>query len=246
MGHTVTRVILAILGSIGLVVGTFAVAGGGLLLATVGTENGLSTASQEVDVDGCSTVLMEIAAARVQVEQFEAFNDFDPLSDRFSSSFVVTANGTTQEPWLIGVTDQVRVEERLLGTRYCLVEVRDNAWSSVAIAPSDDAPDVVFDSVPGLWASAASGESVSLPVPGPGSTVVISGTDDSTLSSVVVTGVYAIDGASQVGLIALIGGGVTLLLGVLLLIVSLYVLRAKGRHEGTSEKPTNDSAGQLM
>lgn len=241
MGRTVTRVILAILGSVGVVVGAFMAAGGGLLLATVGNQDELSTAPQEIDVAGCSTVVMEIANASVQVNEFEAFDDFDPLTDRFSSSVVVTANGTTQEPWLVGVTDQQRVEERLLGTRYCLVEVRDGAWSSVSIAPSDDAPDVVFDSVPGLWAFAASGEGVSLPVPQQGSTVVISGGNDSSLASVVITGIYSIDGASQVGMVAIIGGGVTILLGVALLIVSIYVLRVKGRHEGTPEHPSGSA-----
>lgn len=241
MGRTVARVILAILGSIAVLVGTVAAAGGSLVLSTVGDNDGLSTVPQVVEVAGCSTVLMEISDARVQFDQLEALDDFDPLADRSSESFVVTANGATQEPWLIGVTNQQEVEKRLLGSRYCLVEVRDNAWSSVAISLSDESPDVVFDSVPGLWAFAASGEAVSLPVPQEGSTVVISGADDSSLSTVVVSGVYAINGASQVGMIALIGGAVTIVLGVLLLILSLYILRTKGRHEGVPERASGST-----
>lgn len=225
------RIVLAGIGGVALLAGAVAVGVGALLTTDLDGKDSLRTEADRIEVQGCSTVIMEIAGARVDAGQLERF---EPISDRSQPLLNVRPFGTSGGPWLIGSADQEAVEQQLLGARYCLVEVAQGAWSSTAVVPQMDSPDPEFSGVAGLWATASSGEAVALPLPEPGSSVVVSGSSDSSLTALEVVGELEIAGAGNFGLITLIGGVMTALLGVLMVLISIFGLRTKGRHEGST------------
>ena len=232
MGRKVARVILALAGAVLLVLGSAVAALGGWISATLTGPDSLRTAPEVVDASGCSTVIMEIADVRVDTGEL---NRIEPIADRSQSLLTIRVNSETAEPWLVGMADQRDVEQRLLGARYCLVEATDDGWKVTSIAVTPDAPDAQFTGVAGRWATAASGEAVALPLPEVGSSVVISGSNESTVESLEVAGELEITGASTVALVALIGGIATAAVGIGLLLVSILGLRSRGRHEGSTE-----------
>lgn len=232
MGRTVVRVLLGFAGAVLLLVGGTAAGLGGWISATLTGQDSLRTTPESIDASGCSTVVMEIADVRVDAGELARI---EPIADRSQSFFTVRVDAETTEPLLVGVADQQDVEQRLLGARYCLVESVDSGWEVTSIQVDPDAPDAQFTGVTGLWASAMSGEAVALPLPELGSSVVISGSDDSSVASLEVAGELDIAGASTVGWTALVGGAATAVLGIGLLLVSILGLRSKGRHEGRTE-----------
>lgn len=232
MARVVVRIVLGLLGSALVLIGVGAAAAGGWITATLGSQDSLRSTPQVIDVPGCSTVLMEIADAQVDIDQLEALGDLDPLAGRTDALLTIGVAGDAAAPWLVGIADQQEVEGRLLGARYCVVEVNDGAWSFSSIAVEPDAPDVNFSGLPGLWAKAGNGESVAVPLPTAGESLVVSGSSGSALSTIEIAGEYRIQGASDVGMIALIAGVITVVLGVGALIVSIAVLRNRGQHEG--------------
>jgi hypothetical protein len=76
---------------------------------------------------------------------------------------------------------------------------------------------------------------VVVPLPRPGSSIVISGSEDSLLATVQVVGEFEIEGASRIGLVGLIGGIIAALVGIALVLLGTLGLRSKGRHEGTAQ-----------
>lgn len=225
------RIVLAATGGVTFLVGAVAAGTGALLTTGLHGGDSLRTEAERVEVPGCSTVIMEIADARVDAGQLERFEGID---DRAEPLLTIRPIGTSQEPWLIGSADQRVVERQLLGARYCLLEVADGAWSATSVVPQEGSPDPQFSGVTGWWATASSGGAVAIPLPDPGSSVVVSGSSESSLTALEIVGELEMSGVGNFGWIALIGGLMTALLGVLMLLVSILGLRSKGRHEGTT------------
>jgi thymidine phosphorylase len=104
--------------------GVLAAAFGGWVTATLQGDDSLRTAPQLIEVPGCSTVVMEIADARVDAGQLDRI---EVITNRSESFLSIRVNGSSAHDWLIGTADQRQVEEQLLGARYCLVEVANGA-----------------------------------------------------------------------------------------------------------------------
>lgn len=232
--RTIGRIVLFIVGGLVIVVGAGATIAGAVVNASVGRDDSLRTSPQVIQTSGCSTVVMEIADIRIDGGELE---NFAPLSERATALLTLRPMGTSDEPWLVGSSNQQAIEQQLLGARYCLVEASDGAWSTTSIAIQADSPDPVFFGIPGRWASIASGETVALPVPESGTSIVISGSDESSLTTIEVRGQLQIQGVSQLGWIALVGGVITAIVGLALVIVAALGLRNKGRHEGSATPP---------
>lgn len=232
--RTIGRVVLFIAGGLMIAVGAGATIAGAVVNASVGSDDSLHTSPQVIQTPSCSTVVMEIADIRIDAGELE---NFAPLSERATASLTVRPMGSSAEPWLVGSADQQAIEQQLLGARYCLVEATDGAWSTTSIAIQADSPDPIFSGIPGRWASIASGETVALPVPESGTSIVISGSDESSLTTIEVRGQLQIQGVSQLGWIALVGGVITAIVGLALVIVAALGLRNKGRHEGSATPP---------
>lgn len=235
--RTIGRVVLFSVGGLMIAAGATAAIAGAVVNGSVGSDDSLLTSPQIVQTAGCSTVVMEIADIRVDGGDLQ---DFAPLDERATPALTLRPTGTSEEPWLVGSADQQVIEQQLLGARYCLVEASNGAWSTTSNAIQADSPDPVFSGTPGRWASIASGETVALPLPDSGTSIVISGSDDSSLTTIEVRGQLQIQGASQLAWLALVGGLSTAGLGVALVLVAAFGLRRKGRHEG-SATPTGAS-----
>ncbi len=227
--RSLARIILSLLAVLAMVIGAAAVGLGLWINATLDGRDLLRTEAQTIELPGCSTAIIEIADVRFDIGELA---DVPQLVQRVNTSVSLRVDGADARSWLVGVGDQKAVESRLLGARYCLAEFGDDGWASRAIAVEPEAPDALFDGVAGLWALVPNGQSVALPVPEAGSTIVVSGSDDSTLTEVTVVGDLRIDGASDTANVAVVGGFVTFVLGVALLVVSLVALRRRGNHEG--------------
>ena len=229
--RTAGRIVLTAIGCAAIITGVLAAVLGSLLMTGLRGEDSLRTGAERIELPGCSTVIMEIADARVDAGEIERF---DPIVDRSQPLLTIRPIGTSADPWLIGSADQRAVEQRLLGARYCLVEVADGAWSATSVVPQEGSPDPQFSGVTGLWATASGGAAVALPVPQAGSSVVVSGSSDSSLTALAVAGELEVPGAGNIGLIALIGGVVTTVLGAVMVLISILALRTRGRHEVAS------------
>lgn len=238
MGRKVARVLVALAGAVLLVLGGAVAALGGWISTTLAGPDSLRTTPETIDTSGCSTVVMEIADVRVDAGELSRI---EPIAERSQSLFTIRVNAQPPDtnadsnPFLVGVADQQDVEQRLLGARYCLVESAGSGWKVTSIAVTPDAPDAQFSGVLGRWATSASGETVALPLPAVGSSVVISGSDESFVESLEVSGELEITGASTVGLGAFVGGIATVVVGIGLLMISILGLRSRGRHEGSTE-----------
>ena len=230
MLRSVLRVTLAALGLLCVVVGAAGIAIGLLTSASFSQEGAIRSHGQVIEAPGCATLLVELATVRLDAGAWGRV----PLLER-RSALTITPSGSTEVPWLVGAADRPDVEARLLGARYCLAERVNSTWSVSSIAVGERDPDVRFDGVPGLWATVRDGQGVELPVPSAPTTVVISGDDASSLSSVEVAGEVQFAGSVHPSRIALLGGIGTTVLGLLLLVVSIASLRRKGRHEKPAE-----------
>jgi hypothetical protein len=232
--RTIARVVLFSVGGMMIAAGAAATSAGVVVNESVGSDDALRTSPQIIQTPGCSTVVMEIADIRVDGGDLE---EFAPLSERATAALTLRPTGVSEEPWLVGSADQKAIEQQLLGARYCLVQVQGGAWSTTSIAIQADSPDPAFSGIPGRWAQVASDDAVALPLPESGSSIVVSGSEDSTLETVEVRGQLRIQGASQLAWLALVGGLITAGLGVALVLVAALGLRRKGRHEGPATSP---------
>lgn len=228
------RVTLTALGLSCVAIGAAGIAIGLLANASFSQAGVIRTQGQLIEAPGCATLLMELATASIDDGGWGQVPLLEPRT-----AVTITPSGSTAVPWLVGAADRPDVEARLLGARYCLAERIDSTWSVSSIAVGDRDPDVRLDGVPGLWATVRDGQRVELPVPSASTTVVISGDDASSLSSVEVAGEVQFAGSAHVARIALLGGVGTSVLGLMLLVVSIAGLRRKGRHE----RPVDSSVG---
>jgi len=94
-----------------------------------------------------------------------------------------------------------------------------------------------------VWGRAAAGEAVIVPLPEPGTTLVVSVDGPGDLDSVELTGRYRIEGAPDLLLTGIIAGAVVIGVGLVLLLVGTVALRKRGKHEGapaSSAAPASD------
>lgn len=234
MRRRVTRILLASFGVALLVIGAGAIALGLVANTTFTQAGAIRTDSQSIEAPGCATLLVELATARVDVGEWGRI----PLAER-RTALTITPSGSTAVPWLVGAADRRDIEQRLLGARYCLAQRIGSGWSVSSIAVGESDPDVRLDGVRGLWAHVRDGQPVQLPVPSAPSTVVVSGQDASSLSTVEIVGEIQFEGGDNVARIALLGGIASMVLGLVLLVVGIAGLRRKGRHEGPTA-PADD------
>lgn len=232
--RTFSRWLLGLVGTVVILVGVAVGAAAWSLDRELSIGSGewvLSTPREVVSVPGCSTVLFEVS--NVAIDPGELARVPSAL-ERSKSVFVVEPTGDTPSGWWVGTVDSSSVEARLLGARYCIVSSSDGEWSTTSIAVEEGSPDVSVDGLDGRWALADSGAPVILPVPEPGDTVIVSGNDANDLESVALAVEYRIADGSTLGLIGLIGGALTSLLGLLVLVIATWGLRRRGRHEDRS------------
>lgn len=229
VGRTVLRWLLAVIGVLVIMTGTTVVAAAVWLDRTLDARDSLSTDVQVIDAAQCQTVLVEVVDARVDAQDWDRFA---PIAQRAQESISITA--LAPPSFIAGYADAADVEDRLLGAQFCIAQVGESGWETRIIAISADAPDVSLAGLEGLWGRAAGGESVVIPVPTSGSTVVVSADGGSALGEVELVGRYQIDGARDGALIGMIGGGVAIVIGIALLMTSIFLLRPRGRHEETS------------
>jgi hypothetical protein len=192
----------------------------------------LQTPEEIIPADGCSTVIIELSGVDVDpgdIDQFEV------ISSRSQTVFTVAATGESDDGWLVGSTASAPVEDRLLGTRYCIAENSGgDAWTVNLIQVEQGSPDLSVAGLQGRWANADDGEKVVLPVPSAGESVVVAGGEGSDIGSIVLMGEYRIAGGSTLAIIGLVGGVLTVALGTVLLVISFWGLRQRGRHEARS------------
>lgn len=237
MGRTLVRWGIGLLGAALIVMGAGVAAVGGVVTTTLAGSDSLRTTAQTIEIPGCSSAIMEISDVRVDAGELDRIG---AIADRSQATLSVTVRGDSMGSWLVGIADQRQVEDRLLGARYCLVEGTDAGWAATPITVAPDAPDARFSGVPGVWATVPDGQTVELPIPQSGSTVVVSGSDESSLDRLEVVGIWQVPGASSAGWIALTAGLITVAIGVGLLMLSIVGLRQRGRHEDAV--PTGSSA----
>lgn len=229
MGRTVVRWLLAVVGVVVIGAGIAVGAASVWLDRTLDARDSLSTDVQVIDAAQCQTLLVEVANAQVSAQDWERF---EPVAQRAQESISITA----LEPpsFISGFAGAADVEDRLLGAQYCIAQAGPSGWETRTIAISAAAPDVSLAGLEGLWGRAAGGESVVIPVPASGSTVVVSADGGSALGDVQIVGRYQIPGAGDWVVGGMVGGGVSIVVGIALLVVSIFALRPRGRHEETS------------
>lgn len=234
MGRTIARWVIAVVGVIAIAVGAAVAAGSAWVQSTLDSRDSLTSVPQRISASGCQTLLVEVSDAGVSAEDLEGFA---PIADRSEETLSISVSDVPGGV-LIGLADSGAVESRLLGARYCVAQAGSDGWSAEAVEPAADSPDVDFAGVSGLWARPASGEAVVVPLPGPGDTLVISADGPASVDEVQLVGRYRIVGAGEAATIALFGGIGTAVLGLLLLLVSVFGLRSRGRHEaGAAPSP---------
>jgi len=237
------RWLIAVLGVLAILAGAAVVGGAAWVRSILDPQGSLSSVAQSISAAQCETLLIEVADVGVRAQELETV----PLvADRAFPALVVEVVATESEgasTTLVGVADSQEVEERLLGARYCIAESGSQGWSTRNITLSADAPDVNLDGLAGVWARAGSGESVVIPVPEPGRTLVVSVDGPGEIGEVALVGRYRIDGAPDLVRAAFIAGSVVIVVGIALLIVAIVGFRKRGRHEGsvpavTEERPS--------
>lgn len=232
--RTFSRWLLGLVGVVMILVGAGVGTGAWWIDRELSMNSGewvLSTQREVVSVPGCSTVLIELADVVIDPGEVAGVPS---ISERSQSVFIVEPTGDAPNGWWVGTVESPSIEDRLLGARYCIASSSDGAWSTTSIAVEEGSPDVSVDDIDGRWALADSGESVILPVPDPGETVIVSGSDGNQLESVALGAEYRIADGSTLGLIGLMGGSLTTLVGLLVLVIATWGLRRRGRHEAGS------------
>lgn len=229
--RSVVRIMLSVAAALALLLGG-ASAGLGIWIPTVlDGRDVVMTSPQTIDIPECSTTIIEIADVRVDIDLLDVA-DVVQLPERITTSMLLRVDGSTEGDWLVGLADQQAVESRLLGARYCLAQFGEAGWSTISVAVEPGAPDARFDGLAGAWARVTDGGTVALPIPATGSSLVVTGSDDSELTTVAAVGEVRIEGASATATVALLGGVITIGIGVALLLISLIGLRRRGDHEG--------------
>ena len=229
--RTFIRIVLAVVGIVMVLIGILGASATWWVEQQLTVNAGrwvLQTPEEVIPSSNCSTLLIELSGVDVDPGDI---SQIDAISSRSETVFTVSATGESDNDWLVGTTASELVEERLLGTRYCIAESSGDAWTVKSIEVEPGSPNLSVDGLRGRWANAGNGEKVVLPVPNPGETVVVSGGQGSDLGVIALVGEFRIQGGSTLALIGLVGGVITVVLGVVLLVVSIWGLRRRGRHE---------------
>lgn len=240
MGRALLRWGLGLLGVVLVVAGVSVAIGSVWVQRELGPQESLRSAPQSVDATGCRTLLVEVAGAALDGGDIP---NAAPLGITPQQQLAVVAEGSAPS-WLVGLASADDVSDRLLGTGYCLASSTEGTWTAQSIKVRAQDPDVAVGGLQGRWAKAGAGETVILPIPVSGQTLVIAAGGDGELTSVDLVGIYRLAGASDVANIALIGGVITAVLGLIVFVVSLLGLRKRGRHEnGAPPAGTQASTG---
>jgi len=229
--RAVVRWFIAILGVLAILAGAAVVGGAAWVRSVLDPQGALSSVAQSISAAECETLLIEVVEVDIRAQELE---NLPVVAERTSPSLVVdvvSAVSEAQSTTLVGVADSQQVEERLLGARYCIAESSPEAWTTRNVTLTADAPDVNLDGLVGVWARADGDESVVIPVPEPGRTLVVSVDGPGNIAGVELTGRYRIDGAPDLIRASLISGSVVIIVGIALLIVAIIGFRKRGRHE---------------
>ncbi|SRR6056297_1029068 len=229
VGRSILRWVIAILGVFAILLGSAVTAAGVWLNDTVDANDELTTASQVISAPSCQTLLIEVSGAQVSAEDWSRYA---VVADRSAEAIAIDVPGR-QSSYLVGVADSDDVEERLLGAQYCLAQSTEQGWSVERIAVVEDLPDVGLSGLQGVWGRSSGAEAVVLSLPEPGRTIVVSTDDGTDLDEVRLVGRYRIVGAGEAATIALIAGPSVIGVGVVLVLVAIFALRRRGRHEGS-------------
>lgn len=230
MGRTIARWLIGVL-SLVLMLGGLATAGAAWWVRdALRSDDSLRTTPQVVPATGCQTLLVEIADAALQADDVISVPG---LGVEPQSWLSVVPEGPA-DAWLVGLAASPDVEGRLLGSSYCLASESSGEWSSqtVSVRPGD--PQIALGGLEGLWARTDPGTAAIIPVPTAGQTLVVAAQDGGELADVRIEGVYRLVGASQAAYVGLIGGLMTTGLGFVLLLISIFAFRRRGRHEAGS------------
>ena len=231
--RAVVRWLIAVFGILAILAGAAVVGGAAWVRSVLDPQGSLSSVAQSISAMQCETLLIEVADVGVRAPELE---NLPLVAERASPSLVVevvAAENDEVSTTLVGVADSAQVEERLLGSRYCIAESGPQGWSTRNITLSADAPDVNLDGLAGVWARSASGESVVIPIPEPGRTLVVSVDGPGEIGEVALVGRYRIEGAPDLVQTAFITGAVVIVVGLMLVIVAIVGFRKRGRHEGS-------------
>jgi len=227
LGRTVARWLIGVL-SVLLLLAGLAVAGGAWWVRDVlRMDDSLRSTPQVVPATGCQTLLVEIADSVLQADDVISVPSWSVEPQSWLS---VVPEGPA-DSWLVGLAASPDVEGRLLGSSYCLASESAGEWTSRSVSARRDDPRISLGGLQGLWARTNAGDSAILPIPTGGQTLVVAARGDGELSDVRIEGIYRLVGASQTAYIGLIGGLITTGLGFLLLLVSIFGFRRRGRHE---------------
>lgn len=230
MARRILRWALAVVGVMAVLVGTIVTAAAVWLQSTVDTRDSLTTAAQVIPAAQCQTLLIEVAGVALSADDWDRY---EFVADRAEETISVGLPDA-QASYLVGIADSNEVEARLLGTQYCVAESTPEGWGVVRIAVTEDLPDVSLSGLPGVWGRSSGTEAVVVPLPKAGRTMVISSDDGSGLGDVRLVGRYRIEGAGEIASIGLIAGPLVIGAGLVGLSISVFALRARGRHEGAS------------
>ena len=230
IGRRILRWTLAIVGVMAIVVGAAATTAAAWLQSTLDSRDSLSAAAQVIPAAQCQTLLIEVAGVALSADDWERYAF---VADRGEETISVDVPDA-QVSYLVGIADSNDVEGRLLGTQYCVAENTPEGWTVVRIAVAEDLPDVSLSGLPGVWGRSLGAEAVVVPLPEAGRTMVISSDGDFGLGEVRLVGRYRIEGAGDIASIGLIAGPIVIGAGLIALLLSIFALRPRGRHEGSS------------
>lgn len=220
------RVVLAVAAVALVMIGAAGIAAGAVVGTAISSQGAIPTEGQTIEATGCSTLLVEVATARIDAGRWD---DVPLVESR--AVLTLTPSGSTAGPWLVGAADGPDVEDRLLGSRYCLAERMASGWNVSSIDVGGGDPDVRMDGVRGLWARVGDGEGVELPIPVAATTLVVTGDDASRLESVELVGAVKLENGKHIARLALLGGIGTFCVGLGLLALSVVGSRRNKLHD---------------
>lgn len=236
MGRVIARVALGIIGVLAMVLGAAAIGGAAWVQQTLDGGDSLTSRAQIVPAGDCETVLIDISEMTLNVNDVDRFR---LVADRLEEGLIVSV-GEVPDSVLVGFTDTSQVESRLLGTRYCVGQVDGDEWSVARVVIDPQDPDISFDGLSGYWARTDGQDRVVLPVPESGTTLVVTSDGQDPLGDVRLAGRYRIDGATSVTQGAFYAGGAISVLGIALVVISVFIMRRKGRHESGATSDASD------
>ena len=237
MQRTIARWVIGILGLLLIVAGVGLASVVYVIGETLEGGESLNSSAQIIPADACETVLVESSGTRLSAEEFERFTW---IAERSAKDLLISIPEGPSVV-LVGIADSAAVEERLLGARYCLAQATDGQWSVDVVEIEATAPDVDFAGLTGMWARAEAGETVVLPLPVAGSTLIVTADGPFGLGDVVLTGRYSIAGADRFGTIALYAGVAVAVVGLILVLVGVLGMRRRGRHEAGASSSESSS-----